>query len=65
MAATWAARCPYFPSCFLSCSWLNSRRNYLQRSTIVIMKFNSICTRVVVIAVKIYLFHVAMNIKFY
>ena len=29
------------------------------------MKFNSVRTRVVVIAVRIYLFHVAMNIKFY
>lgn len=54
MAASWAAHCPYFPSCFLSCLWLNSRRNYLQRSTVVIMKFISIHTRVVVIAVRIY-----------
>ena len=65
MAATWVARCPFFPSCFLSCSWLNMRRNYLQRSTVVIVKFNNIHARVVVIAVSISLFHVAMNIKFY
>lgn len=60
MAATWVARCPLSPSC----SWLNMRRNYLQRSTIV-MKFNNNRARVVVIAVRISLFHVAMNIKLY
>lgn len=46
MEATWVVHYPFFAFIF-SGSWLNTRQNYLQRSTVVIMKFNNIHARIV------------------
>lgn len=43
---SWVAHYPFFAFIF-SGSWQNTRQNYLQRSTIIIMKLNNIHARIV------------------